>query len=63
MSSKRAHGTPRSGSPEAWTVINDVPDPTPVMKGEVDALETYFSDVIDACLRPLKHDDNGVGDV
>jgi len=50
MSSKRAHAKRRPTDPEFWTVINELPDPIPVSKDELDAIERYFSDVLDEIL-------------
>jgi hypothetical protein len=40
----------RPTDPEFWTVINELPDPIPVGKDELDAIERYFSDVLDEIL-------------
>ena len=41
-----------SGEAGFWAVINELPNSIPVSTAELDALERYFSDVIDACLKP-----------
>jgi hypothetical protein len=58
MSSSRPHSKWRPTDPEFWTVINELPDPIPVGKDELDAIERYFSDVLDEVLGPKKF---GVG--
>jgi hypothetical protein len=50
MSSKPRQSKPHPSDPEFWTVVNDLPDPIPVGKGELDAIERYFSDVLDEIL-------------
>ncbi len=50
MSSSRPHSKLRPTDPEFWTVINELPDPIPVGKDELDAIEQYFSDVLDESL-------------
>jgi hypothetical protein len=32
---------------EFWTVINEVADPPPIVPAELDAIERYFSTVLD----------------
>lgn len=54
MSSKRAKTNPRPTDPEFWTVINELPDPLPVSKAEIDALERYFGGVLDEVLNPTR---------
>jgi hypothetical protein len=51
MSSKPRQSKPRPSDLEFWTVINELPDPIPVGKDELDAIERYFSDVLDEILR------------
>jgi hypothetical protein len=44
----RAAATPLLPSdPEFWTVINEIADPTPIAPAELDAIERYFSTVLD----------------
>ncbi len=50
MSSSRPHSKLRPTDPEFWMVINELPDPIPVGKDELDAIERYFSDVLDEVL-------------
>jgi hypothetical protein len=38
----------RPSDAEFWTVINELPDPIPVARPELDAIESYFADVLDA---------------
>lgn len=40
--------SPRPSDPEFWTVINDVADPAPIALAELDAIERYFSGILDA---------------
>jgi hypothetical protein len=47
MSSKPYRSKPHPSDPEFWTVVNELPDPIPVGKNELDAIERYFSDVLD----------------
>lgn len=37
----------RPSDPEFWTVINEIADPTPIAPAELDAIERYFSAVLD----------------
>jgi hypothetical protein len=41
----------RSVEAGCWTVINELRNPIPVSKPELDALERYFADVVEACLK------------
>jgi hypothetical protein len=50
MSSSRSSSKLRPTDPEFWTVINELPDPLPVSTAEMDAIERYFSDVLDEVL-------------
>lgn len=50
MSSKPRQSKPHPSDPAFWTVVNDLPDPIPVEKDELDAIERYFSDVLDEIL-------------
>jgi hypothetical protein len=50
MSSSRSSSKLRPTDPEFWTVINELPDPLPVSTAELDAIERYFSDVLDEVL-------------
>lgn len=54
MSSKPGRKKLAAIDPGFWTVINDLPQPLPTKATELDALERYFADVIDACLDPNK---------
>lgn len=38
--------------PEFWTVENELPDPIPVSRAELDAIERYFGDLLDAVFDP-----------
>lgn len=55
MSSRQAKPKLRPIDAEFWTVENELPDPLPVSTAELDAIERYFSDVLDAVFdsRPL----------
>ncbi len=45
---KRPGGSgPRPSDPEFWTVINEISDPVPIAPAELDAIESYFSAVLD----------------
>jgi hypothetical protein len=48
MSSRQAKPKLRPIDPEFWTVDNELPDPIPVSTAELDAVERYFGDVLDA---------------
>ncbi len=49
MSSKQSKPSkPRPIDPEFWTVANELPDPIPVSKAELDAIERYFGNLLDA---------------
>lgn len=41
---RSAHGTGRAG----WSVETDLPHPLPVKSTEIEVLERYFNDLIDA---------------
>jgi hypothetical protein len=47
MSSRRACSKLRPTDPEFWKVVNELPDPLPISKAEIDAIERYFGDVLD----------------
>lgn len=36
---------------DLWTVINELPNQIPVSKTELEAIERYFADVVEACLQ------------
>lgn len=40
-------GRLRASDPEFWTLINEIADPTPIATAELDAIERYFSAVLD----------------
>lgn len=48
MSSKRAPSKARPSDAEFWTVENELPDPLPVGKAELDAIERYFGGLLTA---------------
>lgn len=48
MSSKRAPPKARPSDAEFWTVENELPDPMPVVKAELDVIERYFGELLDA---------------
>jgi hypothetical protein len=41
-------------APEFWTVINEIADPTPIATAELDAIERYFSAVLDDVFAPSR---------
>jgi hypothetical protein len=47
MSSKCPRSKLRPIDPEFWTVLNELPETIPVGKAELDAIDRYFSDVLD----------------
>jgi hypothetical protein len=47
MSSKCPRSKLRPIDPEFWTVLNELPETVPVGKAELDAIDRYFSDVLD----------------
>ena len=47
MSSKCPRSKLRPIDPEFWTIVNELPDTIPVRKAELDAIDRYFSDVLD----------------
>lgn len=55
MSSNYPRSKPRPSDPEFWTVENELPDPISVSKAEVDVIERYFSDLLDAVFEPQPH--------
>jgi hypothetical protein len=52
MSSNQSKSKLRPIDPEFWTVENELPDPIPVSKAELDAIERYFGDLLDAVFEP-----------
>lgn len=51
MSSRSRRAKCRPGEAEFWTVINELPNPLPVSTVEIEALERYFTDLIEECLK------------
>jgi hypothetical protein len=51
---RAASARPRPSDPEFWTVINEISDPIPVAPAEFDAIESYFSAVLDAVFDPAR---------
>jgi hypothetical protein len=47
MSSNCLRSKLRPIDPEFWTVLNELPEIIPVGKAELDAIDRYFSDVLD----------------
>lgn len=47
-STKRRTGWPRIAA--LWTIIDELPDPLPVGKPELDALERHFNSILEQCL-------------
>ena len=45
---------PRPSDPEFWTVINEIADPTPIVPAELEAIERYFSAVLDDGFAPSR---------
>lgn len=52
MSSSCPPSKPRPSDPKFWTVENKLPDPIPVSKAELDAIERYFAELLDAIFEP-----------
>jgi hypothetical protein len=52
MSYKCPRSKLRPIDPEFWTVLNELPDRIPVGKRELDAIDRYFSDVLDLVFSP-----------
>ena len=48
MSSRKSKPKLRPIDPEFWTIENELPDPIPVATAELNAIERYFGDVLDA---------------
>lgn len=46
---KRRHHRPRVEA--QWLVINELPDPLPINKEELDAIERHFDGIINLCLQ------------
>jgi hypothetical protein len=44
----------RPSDPEFWTVINEISDPVPIAPAELDAIESYFSAVLDDVFDPSR---------
>jgi hypothetical protein len=40
----------RPSDPEFWTLINELPEPIAVSRPELDVIERYFADLLDAVL-------------
>jgi len=51
MSSNCPRSKLRPIDPEFWTVLNELPEKIPVGKAELDAIDRYFSDVLDFVFR------------
>lgn len=47
MSSSCVFSKRRPTDPEFWTIMNELPDPLPVSKAEIDVIEQYFGDLLD----------------
>lgn len=47
MSSNCLRSKLRPIDPEFWTVLNELPEIIPIGKAELDAIDRYFSDVLD----------------
>jgi hypothetical protein len=52
MSSNSPKSKLRPIDPEFWTVLNELPNRIPVSKDELDAIDRYFSDVLDLVFNP-----------
>ncbi|MGH6710667.1 MAG: hypothetical protein ACREEK_17050 [Bradyrhizobium sp.] len=52
MSSRRAVSKLRPIDPEFWTVVNELPDPLPVSKAEIEAIESYFGELLHEVFDP-----------
>jgi hypothetical protein len=52
MSSSRHPSIPRPSDPEIWTVESELPDPIPILKAELDTIELYFGDMLNAVFEP-----------
>ena len=48
MSSKRAPSKVKPSDAEFWTIENGLPDPIPISKAELDAIERYFGGLLAA---------------
>jgi hypothetical protein len=42
----------RPSDPGFWIVINELPNSVPIANAELNALESYFADVLDAVFKP-----------
>lgn len=51
---RKASARPRPSDPAFWTVINEIPDPLTVAPAELDAIESYFSAVLDDVFDPSR---------
>lgn len=51
---RHTRAAPRPSDPEFWTVINEITDPVPIVPAELDAIESYFSAVLDAVFDPAR---------
>lgn len=61
MSSKRSRCRSRSGDLKSWVLVNELPDPFPVTRADIDAIERYGADVVQASRKQqkrLKHEGN-----
>jgi hypothetical protein len=54
MSSRRPQSKFRPIDPEFWTVLNELPDPIPVGKDELDTIDRYFAELLDEIFESKK---------
>lgn len=47
-------GRPPKRDVEAWTVMDDWPDPVPITDAELDVFEAWFGDLFDEMLGPCR---------
>ncbi len=52
MSSSRHPSIPRPSDLEFWTVESELPDPIPISTAELDTIELYFDDLLNAVFEP-----------
>lgn len=55
MSSRQSKPKLRPIDPEFWTIENELPDPIPVSTAELDAIERYFGELLDAVFETRSH--------
>lgn len=53
--SRKAGSKPKPSDAEFWTIVNELPDPLPVGRSELDAIERFFTGLVDAVFDQPRH--------